>query len=260
MKSTHQSVVTLFLSLCAIVLFVAGPHIQPAKAAGKVYRLKIQSLYPHGDISMETLKVFAESAEKHSNGQLKIKVFAEPEIIPGDQLFGGTRQGVVDMLQGMGGMWGGMVPVGYVEFNLPMAFRIDEEPTWEGKAQAIRDFYFKKGFIELLRKEYAKQGLYFLDIHEPVDLMQISGSWVQYDVLQGYEIPYILEYIFQKSTKSTASSIPMVRCPLFSPQSRPHPVPIYRDGKSRQKAATWPIMGLLACRERRCLPRKPTWD
>ncbi len=42
-------------------------------------------------------------------------------------------------------------------------------------------------------------------INEPVDLMQISGSWVQYDVLQGYEIPYILEYIFQKSTKSTAS-------------------------------------------------------
>lgn len=65
------------------------------------------------------------------------------------------------MLQGMGGM----VLIGYIEFNLPLAFRIPEAETFEEKAQAVRDFFMKNGFMDLLRKEYAKQGLYLLDIH-----------------------------------------------------------------------------------------------
>jgi len=105
MKRAHWSVTTLLLTISVIALLIAGPQIQNADAGDKVYRMKIQSLFPHGDTSMEELKVFAESAAKRSNGQLKIKVFAEPEIMPGNQLFGGTRQGVVDMLHGMGGMW-----------------------------------------------------------------------------------------------------------------------------------------------------------
>jgi len=156
---------TLVIMLVALMLTVAGTVPSAVQAADKVYRMKIQSLYPRGDLSMELLEEFAAAAEKHSNGQLKVKVFAEPEIIPGDQLFGATKQGVLDMLQGMGGMWGGIVPLGYVEFNLPLAFRIDEADTFEAKAEAIRDWHFKSGYLDLLRKEYAKQGLYFLDIH-----------------------------------------------------------------------------------------------
>lgn len=165
MSRTHWSVVTFFGVVFAFGLMVAGPQVNDVAAADKVNNMKIQSLYPRGDLSMELLKDFAESADKHSNGRLKIKVFAEPEIVPGDQLFGATKMGVLDMLQGMGGMWGGMVPVGYIEFNLPLAFRIDEAESFADKAQAVRDFYFKNGFMELLRKEYAKQGLYLLDIH-----------------------------------------------------------------------------------------------
>jgi TRAP-type C4-dicarboxylate transport system substrate-binding protein len=151
----------IFVVLALMLVCTVGP----AAAKDKVYRMKIQSLFPRGDLSMETLDVFAKSAEKHSNGQLKIKIFAEPEIIPGDQLFGATKQGVVDMLQGMGGMWGGIVPLGYIEFNLPLAFRIPEAATFKEKAQVVRDFFVKEGFMELLRQEYAKHGLYFLDIH-----------------------------------------------------------------------------------------------
>jgi TRAP-type C4-dicarboxylate transport system substrate-binding protein len=162
----HQRLSTILIgALLVLLLTLAGTGQQEVQAAEKAVRLKIQSLFPRGDLSMELLKEFAEAAAKHSDGQLQIKVFAEPEIIPGDQLFGATKQGVVHMLQGMGGMWGGMVPVGYVEFNLPLAFRIDEADSFEAKAQAIRDFHFKSGYMDLLRKAYAKQGLYFLDIH-----------------------------------------------------------------------------------------------
>ena len=176
---------------CAVIIITAmGPQVNSARAADKVYRMKIQSLFPRGDLSMETLKVFADSAAKHSNGQLQIKIFAEPELVPGDQLFGATKQGVVDMLQGMGGMWGGIVPVGYVEFNLPLAFSIPEAPTFKAKAQVVRDFFIKNGFMDLLRKEYAKQGLYLLDIHTygPVPFVLSTKSIKTCADLQGLKI------------------------------------------------------------------------
>ena len=155
----------IMVAFAVFIITATGLQVDLARAADKVYRMKIQSLFPRGDLSMEKLTVFADSAAKYSNGQLKIKIFAEPELVPGDQLFGATKQGVVDMLQGMGGMWGGIVPVGYVEFNLPLAFSIPEASTFKAKAEAVRNFFLKNGFMDLLREEYAKQGLYLLDIH-----------------------------------------------------------------------------------------------
>ena len=87
----------------------------PANA--KVYKWKIQSGYPHGDLSMELLKDFAASVEKRSNGQLKISVFAAPDIVPTEQLFDATKVGT---------FWGGIVPVGEIEFGIPYGFRIPE--------------------------------------------------------------------------------------------------------------------------------------
>ncbi|MFW5810128.1 MAG: TRAP transporter substrate-binding protein DctP [Thermodesulfobacteriota bacterium] len=144
---------------------VSGLQIDDARAAEKTYRMKIQSAFPHGDLSMDLLKEFAASAEKRSDGRLKIRVFADPELVPGDQLLGATKQGVLDMLHAMGGMWAGILPIGNVEFNLPLAFHIEGGKTFEEKAEIVRDFFFSEGFIELLRQEYAKQGLYYLDIH-----------------------------------------------------------------------------------------------
>ena len=42
-------------------------------AGDKVYRMKIQSGYPHGDLSTDLLTEFAASADKRSNGQLKMR-------------------------------------------------------------------------------------------------------------------------------------------------------------------------------------------
>lgn len=146
MKTRGRKNIAIILATCFTFIFgMIGFSVNSGSAADKVYRLKIQSLFPRGDISMETLNVFAESAAQNSNDRLKIKIFAEPEIVPGDQLFEATRQGVVDMLQGMGGMWGGTVPIGYIEFNLPLAFRIPEATTFEkgsGRTGFLRKEWF----------------------------------------------------------------------------------------------------------------------
>ncbi len=70
------------VAIFAITLSIGGLN---AEAAEKVYRLKIQSAYPRGDLSMELLKEFAKSANKRSNGRIKITVFADPELVPAEQ-------------------------------------------------------------------------------------------------------------------------------------------------------------------------------
>ncbi len=180
-----------------------------AEAAKKVYRMKIQSAYPRGDLSMELLKEFAKSADKRSHGRIKISVFADPELVPGEQLFEATKKGTLTMLHAVAAMWGGIVPVGEVEFGLPYAYNLPGHPDVYKSAEIIRNFFFKSGFVELLRKEYAKQGLYWLDMHSygPLFTMstkkirtcddlkglkiRVEGSWADYYNMLGAHGTYI---------------------------------------------------------------------
>ena len=170
----------------------------PATAADKVYRMKIQSAYPRGDVSMELLESFAKDAAKMSNGRIKIQVFADPELVPAEQLFEATQKGTLDMLHAVAAMWGGIVPVGEVEFGLPYAYNLPGEPDVFTAGKQIRDLFMNTGYADLLRREYAKQKLYWLDVHSygPIITMstkkirscddmkglkfRVEGSWADY--------------------------------------------------------------------------------
>jgi len=86
MKGKRVFLLGAFVFVIA-ALFAASLIICPVDASAKVYRMKIQSAYPRGDVSMELLEEFAKSADKRSNGQIKISVFADPELVPAEQLF-----------------------------------------------------------------------------------------------------------------------------------------------------------------------------
>ena len=160
-KTNLKKPVLFLLILIFCSIFTMGSSI----AADKIYRWKLQSGYPHGDLSFELLKGFAEDVKKFSNGKLIISVFADAEIVPLEQLFESTQKGVLDILHCMGAFWGGIVPVGEIEFGLPFAYTITEADTFAAKGEVIRDFYYQKGFVDLLRQEYGKHGLYWLDMH-----------------------------------------------------------------------------------------------
>lgn len=132
--------------------------------ADKVYRWKIQSAYPRGDVSMALLEEFAKEAKKRSDGRLVISVFADPELVPAGQLFDAAAFGAIDMLHGLGAMWAGVVPVGEVEFGLPYAYRTPGKEFKESAAE-LRKLFYESGMVDLLREEYAKHGLYWLDMH-----------------------------------------------------------------------------------------------
>jgi TRAP-type C4-dicarboxylate transport system substrate-binding protein len=156
-------IVSLILTAVLVsVVLLPGCTEEPEP---EVYELTIQSGYPRGDISMGLLEEFADSAYDRSDGRLVIEVYAEPEIVSLDELFLSTKAGTLDMLQAGGTFWGGIVPVGEIEFGIPFAYNIPEEETFEGKAAEIRRFFFEDGLVEILREEYGNQGLYWLDMH-----------------------------------------------------------------------------------------------
>lgn len=166
--------------------------------AKEIFRWKIQSAYPRGDVSMELLNDFAKSVKDKTDGGLLITVFADPELVPGEQLFESTQRGALDMLHALGAMWGGIVPVGEVEFGLPYAWISPGSKDFVDSAAKLRKFFYDSGFVDILREEYGKQGLYWLDMHtygpiftvatKPIhtcdDLqgkkMRMEGSWSDY--------------------------------------------------------------------------------
>jgi TRAP-type C4-dicarboxylate transport system substrate-binding protein len=180
-----------------------------AEAAEKVYRWKIQSAYPRGDVSMELLNDFAADIKKKSNGRLLISVFADPELVPAEQLFEATKKGTLDMLHAVAAMWAGIIPVGEVEFGLPYAYNIPGNKDIVESGAIVREFFFKTGFADLLRKEYAKQGIYWLDMHsygklftlstKPIKTcddmkglkIRVEGSWADYYNMIGARGTYI---------------------------------------------------------------------
>jgi TRAP-type C4-dicarboxylate transport system substrate-binding protein len=201
----------LLISVILTVIFVITLSVgsSTAVAAEKVYRMKIQSAYPRGDLSMELLKDFATTADKLSKGRIKIQVFADPELVPAEQLFEATQKGTLTMLHAVAAMWGGIVPLGEVEFGLPYAYNLPGEPDVFQAGKQIRDFFFNTGYVDLLRAEYAKQGLYWLDVHSygPIFTMstkkvttcddmkglkfRVEGSWADYYNMLGARGTYI---------------------------------------------------------------------
>jgi TRAP-type C4-dicarboxylate transport system substrate-binding protein len=199
------------ITIVLITIFVTSLPVGnlATEAAAKTYRMKIQSAYPRGDLSMELLKDFAATANKLSKGQIKIQVFADPELVPAEQLFEATQKGTLDMLHAVAAMWGGIVPVGEVEFGLPYAYNLPGEPNVFEAGKMIRDLFFNTGYVDLLRREYAKQRLYWLDVHSygPIFTMstkkittcddlqglkiRVEGSWADYYNMLGARGTYI---------------------------------------------------------------------
>lgn len=181
--------VFLFIVLSIILASFISIGSLSAVAGEKTHRWKIQSAYPRGDLSMELLKDFAKFVKEKSDGKLVISVFADPELVPGEQLFEATKKGTLDMVHALGAMWAGIVPVGEVEFGLPFAYNIPGDKDIVASGAEVRKFFLESGFADLLREEYGKQGLYWLDMHSYGKIVTLSTqSITDCDDLKGKKI------------------------------------------------------------------------
>lgn len=164
----------LLLSILMVSVFCCiSPN--PTSAADKIYNLTLQSAFPSGDVSVPLLEVFAESAAKRSNGQLQIKWYAAPEIVPPEQLFDAVNMGVLDMQMSVGAYWAGTMPIGDVAFGLPMSYDMPwVKGGYEAKANALKDLFFKEGLIDAMREEYAKHGHHYLGMFTSGPIVVLS--------------------------------------------------------------------------------------
>lgn len=148
----------------ALVLTLLAFLCLPSMALAKKYNLTIQSAFPRGDLSVPLMQVITDTLSAETNGDIKLKWFGAPEIVPPEQLMDAVKMGTVDMLQGIGAYWAGVMPIGDVEFALPMGYNIPWEEGYVNKAKALREFFFTSGYFEIIKEEYAKHGIEYIDI------------------------------------------------------------------------------------------------
>lgn len=148
----------------ALVLTILAVLCVPSLALAKKYNLSIQSAFPRGDLSVPLMQVIADTLKDETNGDIKLEWFGAPEIVPPEQLMDAVKMGTVDMLQGIGAYWAGVMPIGDVEFALPMGYNIPWKANYTEKAEALREFFFTTGYYEIIKDEYAKHGLEYIDI------------------------------------------------------------------------------------------------
>lgn len=148
---------TSFFLVCVVF------YVPKAISKEKVFKWTIQSAFPRGDGSLTQVEKFANLVEKESNGRLKIKVYAAPELVEEQQLLDGVRSGVVDMAYTIGAFWGGVIPAATIEFGLPFQYKMPKGANLDQLKVMLRKFMDESGFKKILREEYAKYGVYYLD-------------------------------------------------------------------------------------------------
>jgi TRAP-type mannitol/chloroaromatic compound transport system substrate-binding protein len=183
--------VMLAVSLVSLVVLPGcGPAAEEEQP--QAYNLTIQSCFPHGDLGADSLHFFADSAHNLSGGRITIAVFAEPDIVPMVDCFDAVAKGTIDMTQCCGAFWGGILPVSEVEFGLPGQWIVPngENMTLSQKAHEVYRFFHEDGFLNLLRTEYAKHGVYYLDVHTtgPVPILVSKVPIVTIEDMQGLKI------------------------------------------------------------------------
>jgi TRAP-type mannitol/chloroaromatic compound transport system substrate-binding protein len=141
------------LSLLVLVILIPSlVFVVPVTMAQqKVFNLRLQR-YPGIEMD-EVFNKFSEDIDVMSGGRIKIKNFRGGELVPNDQILDAVSKGTLDMGNGYGGYWPGLVDVAKIESGLPSAWTsLDEYIT----------FYYDKGFSKLLREAYAEKGVYYL--------------------------------------------------------------------------------------------------
>ncbi len=140
-----------FVFALAAILGITLLSPAPGHAAGKTYRLRMQVLF--GPSMMPQYDPFVRYVEKASNGRIKIQMFAGGQLVPNDQMLDACAEGTLDLAGGAGGYWSELIPVAAIEGGLPYALRTCTD---------VNTFFYQRGFLELCRKAYAKQGVYYL--------------------------------------------------------------------------------------------------
>ncbi len=143
------------LLVLILVVFLFMAFCNPAAAADKVIKLKMQSAYPPGDATYDVHAVeTARLIEKAGNGKIKIDLFAPGALCDVKEVVNGVSRGMIDIGVIYGPRYSGSVPVADVEGGLPF--------TWTSMDQVAELFWDPKyRLIDLIREGWDKKNIYY---------------------------------------------------------------------------------------------------
>lgn len=140
----------LFIKKIAISAICAFALINPAAAAGKVYKLKMAESWPTNfPIFGDATKNMAKMAETMSNGRLKITIDSKNKHKAAFGIFDMVRSGQYDIGHSASYYWKGKVPETLYFTTMPFGMTTPEQYAW---------FYFGDG-MKLMEKLYGKYGM-----------------------------------------------------------------------------------------------------
>ena len=143
-------------SITAFMLVFGVVSLGVAADKMPTLRLKLQSHTPPEDTA-RALKEFLQTTKDLSGDTIKVKTFSVGQLVPGKEVLEAVGNGVLDMALAADGYWNKVVPVTNFSGGLPFAFETIDEAAY---------FMFHKGFLELVREEYAKHNVYYIP-YEP---------------------------------------------------------------------------------------------
>ena len=148
----------LMVCLIAVLMFLGVAGVgQPRIAAAKV-NLRLQSHMPP-EQAKRTLGKIIDWVTKLSGGEINITLHPVGTLVPSKQIMEAVGNGTVDMASAPEGYWHKLVPVSEIAQGLPFAFKDNIESV---------HFMFFEGFLDLLRKGYAKHNIHVIP-YEPYD-------------------------------------------------------------------------------------------
>ena len=126
-------------------------------ALAETFKWRVQSAFARGDFSADLLPSFAEEVKQKSNGRLIITPFYAGDLVPSDDTFKATSQGIIEMGQTCGVLWSGEEPILGLQFGLPFGFK--------GSLEDVKALVDKTGLFELWSKAYARKNCHLLGVH-----------------------------------------------------------------------------------------------
>ncbi len=147
---------SVMLAACSSTDSATSENSAPASTSSAnpapTFDLKMQ-FHLTGEQFNRTADILIPLIEKNTNGTVKIKPFPAGAVMPVPEMLDAVRTGTLDMAIYPEGIYAGVVPVCEIGGGLPYAFPNLHE-AWI--------FMWHRGFIDILREEYAKQNVYVI--------------------------------------------------------------------------------------------------
>jgi TRAP-type mannitol/chloroaromatic compound transport system substrate-binding protein len=153
----------------------------PAVAEKKIYNWKMATTWSTGIPWHDTAVHFAETVEKITDGQLKIKVFPDGALVPAFEVFDAVRNGVVEMGHDWPGYWKGK-DEGFVAFaSVPFGLNNIEYSIWlmEGGGMALADELYGNFGLKPLMGGNSGQEMGFFTKNPVTDVKQLAGMKIR---------------------------------------------------------------------------------